>query len=231
MSDEKLLQVVSEENQEIIKNGETEKAEIAEILSSLSRFKNILMNSVSNCFLENYTGTPIEDEQLVLFSDSNSVEISNDISTIWDALKEKIRLYNENHPSNEIPSSSMPNERPVDGEMLEMCFFDTFVLNKDANGNVAFVSYSQASGKYGAVSEKSLRGLGFNISGNEQRRFSESTIKVLMDNMQPGAVSNKIKSHVYIVDFHDLRKRLKDRAVYIDDETNRIEQTAERNYV
>ena len=231
MTDDSLLKVISEENEEVIKNGETEKGEIGEIISALSKFKNALMNSVSNCFIENYDGTPIEDEQLVLFSDSDKIDISDAINESWKALREKIRTYNENHPAYEIPQSSMPNERSVNSDILEMWFFDTFVLNKDADGKVNFVAYSSESGAVGAVSEETLRNVKFNIAGNEQRKLSDSTIKVLMENIQPHSVSNKIKSHVYIMDFHDLRKRLKERAVYVDDEKKRIEQMAERNYV
>ena len=232
LSNSELLKLISDEDQEIIKNGETEKGEITDILITMERLKNSLELAVSNCFIENYTGSSIEDEQLLLFTDSDKIPETDDIRQSWETFNAKVSEYNENHGSNAIPRDSMPNEVPADAEALyEMRAIEVFNLEFRGENEVLTVTFSDGTGTTSNESElKSHLKLNTNSNG-KQRELSESTAKILATHLAPGEVTGIIKTHAYLVDFHDIRKRLNDRAVYIDDETNHIEQTTERNYI
>lgn len=229
MTNAELLKVISDENQEIIKNGETETGAITDILVSLNRLKNSFELAVSNCFVENYTGTPIDDEQLLLFCESPKIPETNDIKLAWETLKEKVKDYNENYGSNEIPKSSMPNEISPDGNLFEMCCVKVFNIDFGKDGKTLSVTFADGTG--GTNNPSALKKLDLNTNGKSPRKISDSLAEVLATHLTPGSVTEKIKTHAYLIDFHDLRKRLRDRSVYIDDETIRIEQTAERNYI
>lgn len=232
LSNTELLDVISKENQEIIKNGETEKGAISDILVALNKLKNAMIIATSNCFVENYNGTAIDDEQLLLFTDSAEIPETNEIKLSWETLNEKIKEYNENNPSNAIPKDSMPNEVSADGKLLEMRCFNVFRIERGEDGETLEVRFSEDSGVSGATSDvRGLMNIGFNTNGNSPRHLTHSTAEVLSTHLTPGEITEKVKTHAYLVDFHDLRKRLNERMVYVDDERTQIEQNAERNYI
>lgn len=229
LSNAELLNVISKENQEVIKNGESEKGAISDILITLNRLKNSMELAVSNCFVENYNGTAIEDEQLLLFTDELKIPDTNDIKLSWETFKSKIKEYNENYGSNAIPTSSMPNEIPAEGELHEMCCVNVFNLKSNDDGKTIEVTFANGTGSTSSV--ESLEAMELNTNGNGARKLAHGTAEVLATHLRVGEITDKIKSNAYLIDFHDIRKRLNERSVYIDDETRQIEQTAERNYI
>ena len=228
MSNAELLNVVSKENQEVIKNGETEKGAISDILITLNRLKNAMELAVGDSFIENYNGTAIDDEQLLLFTNELKIPNTNEIKLSWDTFNSKIKEYNENYGSNTIPNSSMPNEIPVDGELHEMCCVNVFNLKSDDNGNTLEVTFANGSGSTSGVGD--LESMELNTNGNGNRKLSHSTAEVLATHLRPGEITDKIKSNAYLIDFHDIRKRLNERSVYIDMRHNHLEHITDIRY-
>ena len=228
-SNTELLKIVSDSDDEIIRSGETEKGQIVNIIGAFNSFKNVLQMSTNN-WLSNYTGSGIDDEQLLLFTDSDGISMTTDITTAWETLSNAVKKYNEEYPSNEIPKSSMPNEIPVGGKLSEMVTIDIFNVEVGENNGSTVVTFSDGSGNVYSKSE--LASLKFNVNtyGNP-RTLSESMVERLYNSLTPGSVVEKIKTHAYLFDFHDFVKRLNERSRFIDDETREIEQNAERNYV
>lgn len=228
-SNTELLKIVSDSDDEIIRSGETEKGQIVNIIGAFNSFKNVLQMSTNN-WLSNYTGSGIDDEQLLLFTDSDGISMTTDITTAWETLSNAVKKYNEEYPSNEIPKSSMPNEIPVGGKLSEMVTIDIFNVEVGENNGPTVVTFSDGSGNVYSKSE--LASLKFNVNtyGNP-RTLSESMVERLYNSLTPGSVVEKIKTHAYLFDFHDFVKRLNERSRFIDDETREIEQNAERNYV
>ena len=224
-----LLKIVSDSEEEVIRSGETEKGQIVNVIGAFNSFKNILQMSTNN-WLSNYTGAGIDDEQLLLFTDSDRISMTTDITTAWESLSNAVKKYNEDYPSNEIPKSSMPNEIPVDGKLLEMVTIDIFNVEVGENNGPTVVTFSDGSGN--VYSKTELASLKFNVNtyGNP-RALSESMVERLYNSLTPGSVVEKIKTHAYLFDFHDFVKRLNERSKFIDDEAREIEQNAERNYV
>ena len=231
LTNDALLKIISDDDQEIINSGETETSIISEILTLFSRYRNALALSVSDSYVHNYQGADIEDEQMLIFSDSEKIEATDSVKSAWQNLADKVKEYNENY--TEIPSSSMPNGIPVDGSQYEMCCFNIFHIDRDSDNKLLRVSFSEESGLRGKSTDvpENLMELKLNSNGNSQRVMSESLANVLATHLKSGEVTEKIKPYAFLIDLHDFRKRLNERVQYLKDETAGIEQSAERNYV
>ena len=224
-----LLKIVSDSEEEIIRSGETEKGQIVNVIGAFNSFKNVLQMATNN-WLSNYTGSGIDDEQLLLFTDEEKIPMTSDITTSWETLSNAVKKYNEDYPSNSIPRTSMPNEITAGGTLNEMVTIDIFNVSVGENDGPTEVTFSNKSGD--THSKSDLASLRFNANSNGNPRvLSETMVDRLYDSLTPGSVIEKIRTHAYLFDFHDFVKRLNERSRYIDDETREIEQNAERNYV
>ena len=115
----------------------------------------------------------------------------------------------------------MPNEIPAEGELHEMCCVNVFNLKSDDDGKTIEVTFANGTGSTSSV--ESLEAMELNTNGNGARKLAHGTAEVLATHLRVGEITDKIKSNAYLIDFHDIRKRLNERSVYIDDETRQIE--------
>lgn len=224
-----LLKIVNDSEEEIIRSGETEKGQLRDMIGAFNSFRNVLQHSTDN-WLTNFTGAEIEDEQLLLFTDSENIELTTDITTAWETLSNAVKKYNEEYPVNEIPESSMPNEIPPGGDLYEMVTINTFLVDVNAEQTATRVRFANNTGD--THSRSDLASLKFNDKkGNGQRELTPSMVDALYESLTPGSVTNNIRTHAYVFDLHDFVKRANERMRYIDDEIRDIERNAERNYI
>ena len=231
MTNSELLKALTEGEEEIIRSGETEKEQLKNVLGAYNRFKDVLKLGTGGN-LSNYTGTNIEDEQLLLFNSNPKIELTNEIKGAWTDLLEYVEKYNEDYPSNEIPKSSMPNEVPVSAKenstFPELAAVHVFDIDATEDG-VETVSFHNNKDYSYTISDVS--NLQFNTNGNSPRKLSASLAERLKVAITPGSVESNILEYAYLFDFHDFSKRIEDRFQYIDNEAEDINKKAERNYV
>lgn len=231
MTNSELLKALTEGEEEIIRSGETEKEQLKNVLGAYNRFKDVLKLGTGGN-LSNYTGTNIEDEQLLLFNSNPKIELTNEIKGAWTDLLEYVEKYNVDYPSNEIPKSSMPNEVPVSAKenstFPELAAVHVFDIDATEDG-VETVSFHNNKDYSYTISDVS--NLQFNTNGNSPRKLSASLAERLKVAITPGSVESNILEYAYLFDFHDFSKRIEDRFQYIDNEAEDINKKAERNYV
>lgn len=231
MTNSELLKALTEGEEEIIRSGETEKEQLKNVLGAYNRFKDVLKLGTGGN-LSNYTGTNIEDEQLLLFNSNPKIELTNEIKGAWTDLLEYVEKYNEDYPSNEIPKSSMPNEVPVSAKenstFPELAAVHIFDIDSTEDGVETISLHNNKDYSYTINDVSNLQ---FNTNGNSPRKLSASLAERLKVAITPGSVESNILEYAYLFDFHDFSKRIEDRFQYIDNEAEDINKKAERNYV
>ena len=227
LADDKLLNLLSDENNEALQAAETEKAELGKLYSQIARFISELCGMTNVTSLKNFDveQVPLSNEQIVLFSNSQEIEITDSVSKAFEDLILEFKSYNESYSSNKLPNSSLPNECTETFPNLNC--IDLFEIEETEDG-IHVIGCKECS----VIDVNNLCNIDFNtkdLSG-ERRRMERNTATLLIQKLNRD-VTNDIHRYACIVDLHDLRRRVNDRMNQIGNEVDVIEQQKERDYV
>ena len=228
LADDKLLKILTDEDNEALQAAETEKAELGKLYSQIARFISELCGMTDVSPLKNFDveQTPLSNEQIVLFSNSQEIEITDSVSKAFEDLILEFKSYNESYSSNKLPNSSLPNE--CTETFPNLVCIDLFDIEETEYG-IHVVGCRECS----EINVDNLCEIEFNTKSDgsgERRRMERNTATLLIQKLNRD-VTNDIHKYACIVDLHDLRRRVNDRMNQIGNEVDVVEQQKERDYV
>ncbi len=230
LNDDSLFKMLSDEDNEILQSAATEKAELDKLYDKYSRFIGELSSITDDAVIKNFVmgNQSLMNEQILMFSNSNEIEMTEGVQQAFEDLIIEFNSYNESYDTNKLPTTSLPNEHTETFPNL-VCI-ELFEIEETADG-VKIIRC-----KHKDVSEITVDDLceiefGTKSDGSgEYRKMENNTAQLLVDYLNRGNVNN-IHKYACLVDLHDFRKRINDRLSEIDDDVSVVEQQKERDYV
>lgn len=229
MADDSLLNMLSDEDNELLQSSENEKAELGNLYSDFARFVGYFeangMTAIKNFVIGNDS---LEKEQLLILTKDNTIPVGEYLSKIYENLVIQHNKYNENYASTAIPNTSMPNgfsESLPDLECIQL-----FEIQSE---NETDITLRCVHPEVDEMTVENFCKVGFATKSDgsgETIKMEQNTAEILVNRINHGP-TNDLYSYAYLFNLNDFRKRVNDRLKEIDDNVSRVERQKERDYV
>lgn len=228
MSDESLLNMLSEEDNEMLQSGEKEKAELGTLYSDYTRFIEALSNKETVSTVKNFVigNESLEKEQMLVMCEEEKIDTTGYVSESYDKLITQFNLYNESYASTAIPTTSLPNG--FVGSLPDLECIELFDIKEEGETGIT-VRCLQCD----EMTVENFTKIKFSSKsdGSGDSIKMETNTAEILANLLNQDVTNNIHRYAYLFDLGDFRKRINDRMNEIDENVNRIERQKERDYV
>ena len=161
-------------------------------------------------------------EQLLLFSKSNTLKISNDVKLKYEEFYESLNAYyvaNYENSKN-ITTEKTPNRWDACPENIT--FLEKFNISTTDNGDVTSIGVKELTN----VTKEGLQELVFN---EKDGKLTVNTADFVFDNIVGDTKNNIFENYCYLLDLYDISTLITDRINAINDRKEKILEEINEN--
>ena len=223
-----LLNMLSEEDNELLQNGEKEKAELGKLYSDYTRFIETLSGFEGHASVKNFIigNDSLEKEQMLIMTEEKKITITENMNNLYESLITQFNSYNESYSSTAIPTTSLPNG--FSSTLPELECIELFDIEEDGEMGITVKCL-----KCDQMTVENFCNIPFSTKsdGSGDTIKMEPNTAELLVNLLNQDITNNIHRYAYLFNLGDFRKRINDRLNEIDNNVSRVERQKERDYV
>ena len=225
-ADQRITDVTSaatSEQNENIQSIENEKKLLNDLNTNLNNFINGLKSQVDSNFLGPIYDADSKKQQLIIFSDSNSLKISADTIKKYDDMYETLQQYTTSYTGKDITTDKAPNKWTTCPK--DLTFLEKFVVSADNEGHIQDIKVKELT----SLTSDGLKSLKFNDNGG---KLTHKMAEALYEAINAQQKNAHIKKYAYMIDLYDIFTLINDRLSAMTSEQQNIvkEVTEQINY-
>ena len=191
------------------------------IRTNLKEFTTALESQVNSNYLGLFFDKETKKQQLLIFSDAQSLTLSEDTIKKYDDMYVSLQEYTTSFTGRDITTDKAPNEWKTAPKIIT--FLDKFVVNCNSEGNVEDIKVKELA----SLTTSGLESIIFNDKDGKLTNTTSTTLYNLLNSQQKPL---QIKKYAYLIDLYDidtlistrLEAMVKEEREIIEEITNQI---------
>ena len=215
-ADQRIEQVVSEvssEQNEALQSLGNEQKVLTQLRANLDGFLIALKSQVNSNYLGPYYDEEEKKQQILLFSDSNKVNLNEDTIKKYEDLYNTLREYSSSFIGKKITTDKAPNKWSSCPTSLS--FLNKFTIDADNDGIIKSINVNELT----TLTTDGLRQIEFNDKGG---KLTHKTSEGLFEAINGKGKSSCVKKYAYLVDLYDISTLIDDRLKVMGEEQDKI---------
>ena len=211
------------EQNEKLQSLENEKKLLNDLKTYLNDFITAIQSQVDSNFLGLYFDQETKKQQLLIFSNAQTLTLSQETIKKYDDMYVTLQEYTTSYTGKFITTDKAPNKWK--NAPKEITLLDKFNVECDTEGNVKDIKVKELS----SLTTNGLQSLVFNEKDGVLTKKTAEGLYVALTSEQK---SSQIKKYAYLIDLYDINTLINDRLKVMVDEERRIvkEITEQVNY-
>ena len=197
-----LISASTAEQNEKLKGIENEKKLLNDIKTHLQEFITCLEAQVNSNYLGTCFDNDTKKEQLLIFSDSQTITLNSETTKKFEDLYECMEQYTHSYSQNSITIDKMPNKWTSAPKQITL--LDKFEIKTNNEGVTQEINVKELT----TLTTNGLQNIIFN---DKNDKLTQKTSELLYNAINSQQKAIQVKKYVYLIDFFDINNLINDR--------------------